>query len=69
MTAMVRAAAESADDHSVWMLWALGGLTVWLVVALLVGLVVGRGIRLADRRSADEGAVLTTADIPGFASA
>ncbi|MGY1618325.1 hypothetical protein ACI797_16420 [Geodermatophilus sp. SYSU D00691] len=46
-----------------WMLWVL---TAWLVVAVLVGVVIGRGIRLADRRT-EEGAVLTTADLPvGF---
>jgi hypothetical protein len=44
------------------MLWLLAA---WLVVAALVGVVIGRGIRLADRRSRD--AVLTTADLPpGF---
>jgi hypothetical protein len=43
------------------MLWVL---TAWLVVAAVVGIVLGRGIRLADRRSRD--AVLTTADLPNF---
>jgi hypothetical protein len=41
------------------MLWVLAA---WLVVATLMGVLIGRGIRLADRRSCD--AVLTTADLP-----
>ena len=51
----------AADDHSVWMIWVL---TAWLVVATVAGVVLGRGIRLADSRSHD--AVLTTADLPNF---
>ena len=43
------------------MLWIL---TAWLVVATGAGIVLGRGIRLADRRERD--AVLTTADLPNF---
>jgi hypothetical protein len=35
-----------------WALWVLGGLVLWAVVALAVGLVIGRGIRLADQREA-----------------
>jgi hypothetical protein len=31
--------------------WVFLGLAVWLVVALLVALVVGKGIRIADRRT------------------
>jgi hypothetical protein len=34
----------------VWF-WVLGGLTVWVLVALAVGVVVGRGIRLADAQA------------------
>jgi hypothetical protein len=37
-----------------------GGLLLWFVLAFAVALVVGRGIRAADRRSASDG-VLTTA--------
>jgi hypothetical protein len=46
-------------------LWVVGGLVVWTVVALLLALVVGQGIRLADRRSPGTGVddVLTTADL------
>jgi hypothetical protein len=45
------------------MLWVL---TAWLVVATVAGVVLGRGIRLADRRERIAGstAVLTTADLP-----
>ncbi|MGY1805899.1 hypothetical protein ACI8AF_00850 [Blastococcus sp. SYSU D00669] len=32
------------------MWWVLGGLLVWLVVGALVAVVIGRGIRLAERR-------------------
>jgi hypothetical protein len=35
----------------VWAFWVVGGLAVWLVVALLIAVVVGRGIRIADARS------------------
>ncbi|WP_448625852.1 hypothetical protein [Geodermatophilus sp. URMC 64] len=50
-----------------WVWWVLGGLGAWLAVGLLVGVVIGRGIRLADRHEAD--GVLTTAGLPGPASA
>jgi hypothetical protein len=33
----------------VWVLWLLGALVLWLVVGLLLGVTLGRGIRLADR--------------------
>jgi hypothetical protein len=48
-----------------WWQWVLGGLVVWLLVAVLLALVIGRGIRLADRRSSGTGVPLTTADLPG----
>src|SRR3954469_25989924 len=48
---MVTFPAAAADEGSVWWLWVLGGLAVWSVVALLFAVVLGRGIRLADRRS------------------
>lgn len=49
-----------------WWLWVVGGLAVWTGVAFVVAVVLGRGIRLADRRTLDvgAGAVLTTADVP-----
>ncbi len=61
---MVTSAGEAADSHSVWF-WVLGGLAVWFVLAFLAAVIVGRGIRLADRRSPGTGAtdVLTTADL------
>lgn len=33
-----------------WALWVLGGLVLWVVLAAGVGVVLGRGIRLADAR-------------------
>ncbi|HVI18534.1 MAG TPA: hypothetical protein VM712_09150 [Gaiellales bacterium] len=50
-----------------WMFWIMGGLAAWLLVAALVGVTVGRGIRLADERCRD--AVLTMADLPNFVAA
>ncbi len=44
----------------------VGVLLVWFLLALVVAVVIGRGIRLADARSAAE-RPLTTADLPaGF---
>ena len=37
---------------------------MWLVVATALALVIGRGIRLADRRSPGTGVPLSTADLP-----
>ncbi|MEX5721402.1 hypothetical protein, partial [Geodermatophilus maliterrae] len=46
-------------------MWALGGLVAWLVLGLLLGTVVGRAVRLADRRTAGTGSDhLTTGDLP-----
>ncbi len=36
--------------------WIVGGVAVWVVVAVVVGIVLGRGIQLADRRSPGTGA-------------
>ncbi|CCG01363.1 hypothetical protein [Blastococcus saxobsidens] len=36
-------------------LWIVGGLVVWLVLATLLAVVIGRGIRLADRGTAPAG--------------
>jgi hypothetical protein len=55
---------EPADDHFVWWHWVVGVLVVWLVVAAALALLIGRGIRLADRRSPGTGVALTTADLP-----
>src|SRR4051812_4425638 len=63
---MVTFPTAAADEGSVWWLWVLGGLAVWSVVAVLFAVVLGRGIRLADRRSLGTGLddLLTTADLP-----
>src|SRR4051812_5294871 len=63
---MVTFPTAAADEGSVWWLWVLGGLAVWSVIALLFAVVLGRGIRLADRRSLGTGLddLLTTADLP-----
>jgi hypothetical protein len=49
----------------VWLLWIVGGLVGWLVVATLLAVLLGRGIRIADRRSPGTGVPLTTADLRG----
>ena len=41
--------------QTVWF-WIAVGLTVWVLLAALVAVVLGRGIRLADQRAADTGA-------------
>jgi hypothetical protein len=48
--------AQAADGSSVWWLWVVGGLAVWTGVAFVVAVVLGRGIRLADKRSLNVGA-------------
>jgi hypothetical protein len=59
---VVTFAAPAADNQSVWWLWGVGGLVAWVVVAFAVAVVIGRGIRIADRR-AGEGADLLTAGL------
>jgi hypothetical protein len=63
---VVTFAAPAADEGSVWWLWVLGGLAVWLVAAFLFATVIGRGIKQADRQEQglDTAPVLTTADLP-----
>ena len=46
---MVSIGATAADDVHVWWAWVIGVLVTWSAVAALVGVVVGRGIRFADR--------------------
>jgi hypothetical protein len=47
----------------------IGVLILWVLMALVVAVVIGRGIRLSDARSATE-RPLTTADLPaGFTPA
>ena len=50
--------------NPVWWVWVLGVLAVWVVVGALVALLIGRGIRMADRRSPGTGVALSTADLP-----
>lgn len=57
-----------ADRENVWWVWVLGAVVVWTSAAAVVGVVVGRGIRLADQRRPGAASVLTTADVPGLAS-
>jgi hypothetical protein len=61
---MVTFRRAAADDHLVWWVWVLGVLAGWLLVATVIGVVIGRGIRLADRRTSGIGAPMTTADLP-----
>ncbi|CCG01355.1 hypothetical protein [Blastococcus saxobsidens] len=61
--------APPADHEHVWWLWIVGGLVVWLVLATLLAVVIGRGIRLADRGTAASYPTLTTADLPSSAAA
>jgi hypothetical protein len=60
---VVTSGSADADDHGVWV-WVLGVLAVWAVVAVLFALLIGRGIRMADRRSPGTGVALSTADLP-----
>jgi len=60
---MVTSGSADADDHVVWV-WVLGVLAVWAVIAVLFALLIGRGIRMADRRSPGTGVALSTADLP-----
>jgi hypothetical protein len=55
-----------ADHLCVWWVWVVGGVAVWLGVGLLVGVVIGRGVRMADGRSPGTGLRpwMTTADLP-----
>jgi hypothetical protein len=61
---VVTSGSAAADDHVVWWVWVLGVLAVWVVVAVLFALLIGRGIRMADRRSPGTGVALSTADLP-----
>jgi hypothetical protein len=59
--------AAAAEGGPSWILWVLGVLAVWCIGGLAFAVLIGRGIRLADRRdwASAEKAVLTTADLPG----
>lgn len=62
---MVTVSAPAADTEQVWVTWVLAGLAAWLVLAFVVAVVIGRSIRLADRRAprAATAAVLTPPDL------
>jgi hypothetical protein len=53
----------------VWVWWIVGGVVAWILLAGLVAVVVGRGIRIADRRSPGSAPAreLSTADVPFLA--
>lgn len=51
-----------------WALWIVVGLGGWLLLAFAVAVVIGRSIRLADRRELGTGQ-LTTADLPADVTA
>lgn len=52
-----------------WWVWILGAVAVWAVLAVVAGVVIGRGIRMAEQRRPGAAAILTTADLPGYAAA
>jgi hypothetical protein len=64
---VVTLAASGASGGPTWVFWVLSGLAVWCVGALLFAVLIGKGIRLADRRAraTAESGVLTTAALPG----
>lgn len=47
----------------------LGAVAVWALAAVVVGVVVGRGIHLAEQRRSGAAGLLSTADVPGLAAA
>ena len=63
---MVQVREPPADDDDVVALWVLSGLAAWIVLAGLVAVVVGRGVRLGDQRAVGmlPAGTLTTADLP-----
>lgn len=62
---MVTFWAKAADTSSVWWLWIVGGLALWTGVAFVVAMVIGRGVRLADKRAAAaDGLLVTTEQVP-----
>jgi hypothetical protein len=53
----------------VWIWWVLGGLLIWLAVALGLGILIGRGIRLADERAGATADVVLTGNVVAGAAA
>src|SRR4051812_7149100 len=47
-----------------WLWWVLGGLLAWTVLAFLVAVVVGRSIRLAERREIEQSDLLPVPALP-----
>ena len=60
---MVTPAPAPADDSHVWVTWVLAGLVAWFVVAFSVAVVIGRGVTLAEGRTAGAAAPLTASDL------
>ena len=52
-----------------WWVWVLSAVAVWAVLAVVAGVVIGRGIRMAEQRRPGAADILTTADVPGYAAA
>ncbi|MGY2126986.1 hypothetical protein [Blastococcus sp. SYSU DS0617] len=46
-----------------WWVWVLSAVAVWAVLAVVAGVVIGRGIRMAEQRRPGAATVLTTADL------
>ena len=62
--------APTPHSDGVWVWWVVAGLAAWLVVGLLFAVVLGRGIRLADRHAVGAAdSVLATADLESSAAA
>ncbi len=57
------------DIDIVWWVWVLSVVAVWAVLATVAGVVLGRGIRLADERRMGAASVWTTGDLPGLEAA
>ena len=63
---VLRFGVRATDDRRVVWLWIVGGLVLWVVAAAAFAIVIGRAIRLADRRAVGRAVAdpLPTADLP-----
>jgi len=61
--------SQTADIDIVWWVWVLGAVAVWAVLAVVTGVVIGRGIRMAEQRRPGAADILTTDDLTGYAAA
>jgi hypothetical protein len=63
---VVTLADAVAAEGQPWVLWIVGGLAAWVVVAFLVAVLIGKSVRMADRHAgmADDELPLTTAELP-----